>query len=140
MSDPNTALEAIKDSLAAALGARTVQRSLPPDPMGLPREQLLAGVVCLVSEGGGDFANYLGREGELGHLQASLVGFVQVEENTEPVEIEQAELALLKDLLAWCSNHAPMADVDDVLPLDFAQSKQLEHPYGWLILKLDIRF
>lgn len=140
MSDANAALEAIKASLAAAMPARTVQRSLPPDPMALARADLLAGVVCLVSEGGGDFANYLGREGQLGHLQASLVGFVQVEESATPVDVEQAELALLKDLLAWCSNHAPMADVSDVLPQDFAQSKQLEHPYGWLILKLDIRF
>ncbi len=140
MSDANTTLEAIKASLAAAMPARTVQRSLPLDPMALPREQLLAGVVCLVSEGGGDFANYMGREGELGHLQVSLVGFLQVAENTEPVAIEQAEQALLADLLAWCRDHAPMADVDDVLPQDFAQSKQLEHPYGWLILKLDVRF
>ncbi|WP_290906216.1 hypothetical protein [Aquabacterium sp.] len=140
MSDPNATLEAIKASLAAAMPLRRVQRSLPPDPLALPADDLRAGVVCLVSEGGGDFANYLGREGELGHLQASLVGFVAVEEDTEPVAIEQAELALLRDLLAWCNTHAPMADVQDVLPQDFTQSKQLEHPYGWLILKLDIRF
>lgn len=132
-------LEGLKDSLAAALPTRVVQRSLPPDAVDLPREQLLAGVVCLVNEGGGDFASYYGREGELGEMDLSVACFLQVAEDTEPVAIENAELAVLEELLAWCKG-GPFDPAEDLTPKDWAQSKQLQHPYGWLILKLKARF
>lgn len=135
----DAALEAIKASLAAALPLRHVQRSLA-NPASLERAKLLAGVVCVVSEGGGDFANYMGREGDLGHLQVSLVGFLQVEEGTLPEAIELAELALLQDLLDWTRDTGAIDPADSALPTDFTQSKQLEHPYGWVLLKLDVRF
>jgi hypothetical protein len=136
----DAALEAVKASLAAAFPARTVTRSLPRDPANLPREQLLAGVLCLVSEDGGDFANYYGREGELGHLKASVVGFLQVAEDTEPEAIERAELALLQELLDWTGNTGNIDPASSALPEGWTQSKQLEHPFGWLILQLDVQF
>jgi hypothetical protein len=136
----NASLDAIKASLAAAFPTRTVQRSLPPDPANLPREQLLAGVLCLVSEDGGDFANYMGREGQLGHMHVSVVGFLQVEETTEPAAIERAELALLAELLDWTGNTGAIDPAANLLPEGWTQSKQLEHPFGWLILRLDVQF
>lgn len=139
VTDYNAGLEQLKDSLAAKLTTRHVQRVLPHDPMGLPREQLLAGVLCVVSEGGGEFANYYGREGDLGVGKVALVGFLQVAEDTEPDAIEIAELALLNELLNWCQDPGAVPPPSQALPMDWAQSRQLEHPYGWVLLHLDLR-
>jgi hypothetical protein len=137
LNNHNAVLVAVKDSLAAALPLRHVQRSLA-DPANAPAEQLTAGLICLVSENGGKFANYRGREGDLGTLNARLVCFVQVPEASEPADIERAELALLGDLLTWVAS-AAVPGLDVMYPGDWAQSKQLEHPYGWLVLALEIK-
>lgn len=136
--DANAALDALQASLAAKLPRRHFTRSLA-NPADLPDDQVRDGVVCIVNEGGGDFANYMGREGQLGHLQVSLVGFVRVDDKDPVAEIERAELQLLQELLEWTSDPGAIRAGDSVLPMDFTQSKQLEHPYGWLLLKLDVR-
>ncbi|HYE71573.1 MAG TPA: hypothetical protein VD932_08640 [Aquabacterium sp.] len=135
----NACMDGLKASLAAAFPAATVQRDLPQDVMAIAAAKLQAGVLCLVVDGGGDFGNYYGREGELGHVQVNLIVFLQVAENTAPSAIEVAELNWLDSLLTWCGT-GPFAPASDVLPQDWTQSKQLEHPYGWLILKLDVQF
>ncbi|MGE0350949.1 hypothetical protein [Hydrogenophaga sp.] len=137
MSDANGALDAIEASLFATLGDRHVQRGLA-DPAAADRQHLLDGLVCVVGQGGGSFANYLGREGQLGLMTVMLVGFLLVEEDTEPVAIEQAELALLQELLDWTA-HPNNPGLNSVLPLEFRQSQQLEHPYGWVALSLEVR-
>jgi hypothetical protein len=137
VNNHNAVLDAIAASLAAALPNRSVQRSLI-DPANESIEKLTAGVVCVVSEGGGSFANYRGREGDLGTLNARLVGFVQVPEKSLPEVIEKAELTLLGELLSWVST-AAVPGLDVMHPGDWAQSKQLEHPYGWLVLALIVK-
>lgn len=136
MNLADDALDALEASLTAALPQRHVQRGMV-DPAAVPREQLLDGVVCLVCGGGGDFANYLGREGELGRLRVSLVGFVVVAENSPAVDVERAELALLGEWLAW--TQYPNQPGMSVLPQEFRTSEQMEHPYGWVTLALDVR-
>lgn len=138
VADPNVSLQAIKDSLTAKLPARKFSRSLV-DPANLPDADKLAGFVCIVNEGGGQFANYRGREGDLGLIDVALVGYVKVAENAEPAAVEVAELALLKDLLDWTNDQGAVRAGDSVLPMEFAQSKQLEHPEGWVVLKLEVR-
>jgi len=137
LPDYSAVLEAIKDSLTAALPNRYVQRSLKL-PSQLPPEQLLAGSLCVVSEGGGGFANYRGREGQQGQINVRLVGYLMVAEGTDPVEIEVAELALLGDLLQWVATTA-VPGLDVMYPGDWRQSKQMEHPYGWLVLELTVK-
>ena len=137
LNNHNEILDALEASLAAALPLRHVQRSLV-DPANAPRDKLLAGLICLVSRRGGDFANYRGREGDLGTLQASLVCFVQVGEKSAPADIERAELNLLGDLLGWAAT-AAVPGLDVFYPGDWTQSQQLEHPYGWLVLALEIK-
>lgn len=132
------ALEAIRASLAAKLPHRVVTRSLI-DPAGASPDDLRAGLLYLVSRGGGDFANTLGREGQLGRVNAYLVGYLLLAEDAEPVEIEQAELALLQDVLDWCTAPGTVRPLNAVYPLDWTQSAQLEHPYGWVALRLDVR-
>jgi len=138
VADPNAALEGILASLSAKLPGRKFTRSLV-DPANLKKQDEAAGVVCIVNEGGGGFANYLGREGDLGELQVALVGFIRVAENTEPAAIEVAELALLHELLDWTNDQGAVRAGDSVLPTDFTQSKQLQHPHGWVLLKLAVR-
>jgi hypothetical protein len=137
VNNHNAVLDAIAASLAAALPARTVQRSLI-DPANASAAAMTAGVVCVVSESGGNFANYRGREGDLGTLNARLVGFVRVPEKSLPEAIEQAELILLGELLSWV-NSAAVPGLDVMHPGDWVQSKQLEHPYGWLALALIVK-
>lgn len=135
--DANGALDAIEASLFSTLARRKVKRGLI-DPAAAAREDLLDGVVCIVGQGGGGFANYLGREGQLGLMNVMLVGFLLVEEGTDPVAIEQAELALLQELLHWTS-YPNNPGLNSVLPQEFRQSQQLEHPYGWVALSLEVR-
>lgn len=137
LPDYNAVLDAIVASLSTALPERYVQRSLI-NPANVPKASLLAGTVCVVSEGGGDFANYRGREGDLGQINVRLVGFVQVSESSETADVERAELALLGDLLWWVNTSA-VPGIDVVYPGDWVQSKQLEHPYGWLSLALTVK-
>ncbi|MGE4241722.1 hypothetical protein [Ramlibacter sp.] len=135
--DLDAVLEGLKDSLAAAFPSPVkVTRDLI-DPAQEGDEQLAHGVICLVAEGGGEFANYLGREGELGKADVALVVFLKVANDSTPADVESAELQWLKDLTAWCAT-GPFDPADDVLPGSFVLSKQLEHPYGWLLLKLAV--
>lgn len=137
VNNHNAVLDALVASLAAALPERYVQRSLI-DPASAPRASLLAGTVCVVSGGGGGFANYRGREGDLGHMNVTAVGFVQVAESSEPADVERAELDLLGDLLWWVNSTA-VPGLDVIYPGDWTQSRQLEHPYGWVALGLEVR-
>lgn len=137
VANHNAVLDAIVASLAAALPARVAQRSLV-DPANANVAALTAGVICVVSEGGGNFANYRGREGDLGTMNVRLVGFLQVLESSTPADIERAELTLLGELLTWVSTTA-VPGLDVMYPGDWVQSKQLEHPYGWLALALIVK-
>lgn len=133
----NDALDALVASLAATLPWRFVQRSLI-DPANEKTERLISGVLCVVSGNGGKFANYRGREGDLGTMGVQVVGFVKVGEKTAASAIEVAELDLLGDLLNWVSS-AAVPGLDAIYAGDWQQSKQLEHPYGWLVLALDVK-
>lgn len=108
------------------------------DPATLKKADLEAGQLCLVTTGGGSFANYQGREGELGTLRARILGFVQVGEREELHVVEQAELALLEDVLTWIGERkAP--PLDCIYPGDYQQSGGLEHPIGWFSLAVEAR-
>lgn len=136
MPDYNATLDALVASLSAAMPSRHVDRNLV-DPANVARDKLLAGQVCVVSTKGGNFANYRGREGQLGQIRVSVLGYLAVPERSDKKAIEQAELALLGDLLAWIA--AGPEGVNHVAPGDWDQSKQLEHPYGWLVLELVVK-
>lgn len=137
MTDHNAVVAALVASLAAALPGRHVGDTLIV-PEGEKAERLQAGVVCVVSRGGGKFSGMRGREAQLGTMDVALVGFLQVEHNLPPKAIQAAELTLLNELLAWVST-AAVAGLDSIAPGDWRQSGQLEHPYGWLVLELKVK-
>jgi hypothetical protein len=130
-------LEAWKASMADFLPLRVVDRGMV-DPATLPLKQLQAGVLRLVARGGGNFANYQGREGELGTVRCTLLGFVVVPEKSDKADVERAEFALLEDVLRWVGlRKAPPLDV--IYPGNYTQSGQLEHPIGWFALDMEAR-
>lgn len=135
--DHNAVVGALVASLAAALPARHVEPSLIV-PENEKSERLQSGVVCVVSRGGGKFASYRGREGQLGTMDVALVGFLQVDHKLASAAVQAAELALLNELLQWVST-AAVAGLDSVVPGDWRQSGQLEHPFGWLVLELKVK-
>lgn len=139
LNEFDAALEGIKTSMAAALPHRVVQRSLVLDPATHDPADLAKGVICLVNGGGGRFANYRGREGQLGHATLGVVCFVKVDEGAPAAAVESAELALLADVMAWVKAPGLPRPFDSALPQEFKQSRQMDHPYGWIVIELDVR-
>lgn len=136
-----TVMAALKTQLAASAATRVVRRGLVLDPANLKAADLVKGVICLPALGGGNFWNYQGREGDGGDLDVTLVGFVSVGEKTATEAIEQAELALVEDVLTFCKSLGPGSQpLDAVIPVSFKLSGQLEHPFGWISMKLKVRW
>lgn len=127
-------LDAIAASLSAALPNRVIKRALMHYTDHSPAE-LAAGVVTLVSAGEKDYSRNLGMVARDGTQQILLIGHLKVAEDTTGMDIEAAELDLIEDLKTWCRQPLPgMA-----LRLESIQhSRQLEHPYGWLVAYFDI--
>jgi len=135
-----TVMATLETSLRAALPARTVQRGMVLDPANLKAVQLTAGTLCLVSQGGGGFYNWQGREGDGGDLDVTVVGFVSVAERDATKQLEQAEFLLIEDVLTFCKGIGMVAPLDAVVPQSWQQSGQLEHPFGWVTMKLKVRW
>ncbi|MDH4451362.1 MAG: hypothetical protein QE265_12360 [Rhodoferax sp.] len=135
LDNHSAVMESLKTSLAEFVPARVVTRTLIV-PTQAKSDDLKKGVFCLVVEGGGDFADYVGRAADLGEMNVRVVGFVQVAENATPADVETAELAMLGDLLRWV-NVGGVPGLDTVSAGNWICSKQLEHPFGWLVVGAD---
>jgi hypothetical protein len=136
-----TLMAGLQTQLQAFLPDRVVTRSLVADPANLSDSILTKGQICLLADGGAGFFNYQGREGDGGDLDVVVVAFVSVGEKTETVAIEQAELALKDDLLRYCQSIAfGNALLSALVPLSWRTSKQIEHPFGWVVMKLKARW
>lgn len=137
MGTPNDTLTALASGLQAALPARQVSRSFRPLAQRAVAE-LEQGVLALVGLGEGDYANYRGREAQLGTVSALLIGHLIVAENAEPVAVEEAELALAEEVKAFLRGTLP-AGVTSCLATGFKQSGQLEFPRGWIVFQLEVQ-
>lgn len=133
----NTALEAIRSQLEVALPGRLVTRQFLRLGMRSQAE-LQAGVVCVVCLGEQGFANYRGREADLGTLKVVLVGHLEVPDGPDaPGRVELAELALAGEIKAWLAG-PPAAPLRQVLASGWRQSGQLEAPSGWVVFELEV--
>lgn len=137
MATPEQTLEALKNGLASSMPSRIVRRSFKPLAQ-CKEDDLLQGIVTLVNRGERGYANYLGREAQLGTLDVLLIGQLKVDPKREPLEIEQEELALVEEIKAFLQAPAP-AGVVDCLAQSFTQSGQLEAPFGWVVFELEVR-
>lgn len=131
-------LEALKTGLAAALPAgRRVTRAFLPLALR-PQEDLLAGVLTLICRGESSYANYVGREADLGTLRVLLIGQLMLAGNPSGLDVERAELVLAEEVKAFLRGTLP-AGIAECLATSFEQSAQLEVPMGWIGFELEVK-
>lgn len=137
MATVDTVLDRLATGLAVALPRRIVTRSFIPLAQR-SIEELEAGVLTLVSLGEGDYANYRGREAQIGTISALLIGHLAVADGAERIAIERAELALAEEVKAFLQGDMP-AGVSSCLAEGFKQSGQLEFPRGWVVFQMEVQ-
>lgn len=126
-------LDAIEASLAAALPSRIVTRALKHYTEQSDAD-LTAGVVTIVSAGESGYNTGLGMAAREGVHRILLIGHLRVAEDTTGADIEAAELDLIEEIKAWARQ--PVQGMS--ISLDNVQhSRQLEHPYGWIVAYVD---
>ena len=127
-------LEALKVGLAAAMPARVVTRDL----LSFDQRQesdLLAGVLTVVTNREGRYANYRGREAQMGRLNVVVVGQLKLAEDALPSEVEDAEFAFVEQVKDFLAGILPVEAID-LLETQF--SKQMEAPYGWFAMDWEV--
>ena len=128
------ALNALKNGMAAAMPARVVTRDLLSFEQR-PQAQLIAGVLTVVSSREGRYANYRGREAQMGRLNVVIVGQVLLPESALPSEVEDAEFAFAEQVKSFLGGVLPVADIQ---LLETRFSGQMEAPYGWFAMDLEV--
>ena len=128
------ALNALKNGMAAAMPARVVTRDLLSFEQR-PQAQLIAGVLTVVSSREGRYANYRGREAQMGRLNVVIVGQVLLPESAPPSEVEDAEFAFAEQVKSFLGGVLPVADIQ---LLETRFSGQMEAPYGWFAMDLEV--
>ena len=128
------ALNALRDGLAAAMPTRVVTRDLLP--FDLRREaDLTAGVLSVVANTESRYANYRGREAQLGRLRVVVVGQIKLPEGAQPSAVEDAEFAFADAVKVFLGGVLPVTDVQ---LLETRFSGQLEAPYGWFAMEWEV--
>lgn len=124
---------AIYASLVAALNTHVVKRSLLHYDQH-PQGEVEIGVVMLISDGETQYSQNLGMTANEGKHGQLLIGHLKVAEDSAPVAIELAEMALLEEIKSWVRTGVSGMSFE----IESAQhSRQLEHPYGWVVVKLN---
>lgn len=134
MSDLTPArMIAIKDAMAAQFPARVVTRDLV-NPNDMPAGDLAAGVYTLLSRGESDYTNVAGYEAQDGKQDIILFGDFKLSETVKPSEIEDLEFTMLNEVQAFC--RALPAVLCQLSLIEFIQSGQIYHPYGWIVCRM----
>jgi len=129
-----TALDNLKTALAAALPTRVVTRDLR-DFAQHAQSDLEAGVLTIVSHREAGYANYRGREADLGKLSVITVGQLKMPEAAAPSEVEDAEFAFAEETKTFLQTVLP---VEAVVLLETRFSGQLDAPYGWFAMDWEV--
>lgn len=136
MGELDAAMEALQATLAAACPGRMVSRSFVPMSQRTAQE-LETGVMAVMSQGERGYANYRGREADLGTVQVVLLAQIKVAENTPAVTIESAEFALAEQIKQALQGPL-LPPLRQCLTTGFRQSGQTEHPYGWVLFECEV--
>lgn len=130
MSELDDRMELARTSLAAAAPARVVTRKYKV-LHNLPAEELAVGQFCVVSKGEKGYKNFNGREAMDGEHDILVIGRFQLQEDADGLLIEREEFAMIEELKAWVKTlEQPLCCL---VMTGFAQSGQLEAPYGWIL-------
>lgn len=128
-------VDQIRSSLAATYPLRVVTRSM--QDFGDRNETDLAkGIYTLVSQGEGGYANLPHREAMNGRLKLVMVGQILLAEGAAPSAVEDAEFAMVEEIKGFV--RALPVGIDSLLMKGYRQSGQLEAPYGWIAIDMEI--
>lgn len=128
------AMEALKNALAAALPTRVVTRDLKSFDQRKETD-LEAGVLTVIAGREGSYANYRGREADLGQLHIAVVGQIKLPETAQPSEVEDAEFVFAEEVKGFLQGVLPV-EAANLLETRF--SGQLEAPYGWFAMDWEV--
>ncbi|MGR8932210.1 MAG: hypothetical protein ACU836_16390 [Gammaproteobacteria bacterium] len=118
-------------SLQTALPARVCKRSLMHFTQHAKGE-IGQGVVMMISDSESDYSNIPRRTATEGKHSLILVGHLQVAETASHLDIELAEMAMMEEIKGWLRAGVPNMRLQ---LNDIRQSRQLDHPYGWIAAK-----
>lgn len=137
MSEMTDRVNLIKSTLASMYPARTVTRSLK-DFADRKKEELRAGVYTVISMNEGSYQNLPARMAMDGKHRILLVGQIEVDEkmNPDPESIEEAEFAMVEEIKAFART-LPVG-LCGLEMRGFSQSGQIEYPYGWISVNLEV--
>lgn len=132
----NIAMDAMVSALKSAFPDLDVSRSFKPMAERTLQE-LNRGIISLIRLAEDDFANYMGREAELGTVKALLIIQFRAAENSPGADIEKIEVWLAERVKAFLKGPFP-EPITGCLANGYKQSGQLEKPFGWVIFELEI--
>lgn len=120
-------LDAVKAALAAAAPTRVVTRKLE-DFSERKSSDLEKGVFTLVSKGEKRIDQFISS------LNCLLVGQILLGEDSDGEAVEEAELVMLDDVRRFISG----VQGCQVVMTSWSQSQQIELPYGWIAVELEL--
>lgn len=129
-------LAALEASLNLGLPQRHILRGCEP-VNDRTAQEVDEGVINLVLDREHSYAKGRGRVAQEGTLDVMLIGYVTVNETTaSKADLQDAEATMGEQIKAWVRNTG--IDGFDV-QLDHIQlSRQLEFPFGWVIVALKL--
>lgn len=132
-----TQMQSLVAALAAAYPARITTRDWQ-DAGQRSDSELESGIYTFISKSESDYADYPGREAQLGTLQLVLIAQIKVGEGTGTAAIEDAEGDMIDEIKSFASNlPASIAEPGNLALRGWQQSGQLEHPYGWVAFRFE---
>lgn len=134
MSELSDRMDAIVAAFAAANPTRKVTREYK-DRNLLPAADLAAGTYAVMSRGERGFENLPQRKAMDGTQDILVAGQFQVAESATGKDIEDAEFAMVEEWKTFV--RALPAGMCRLEMTRFAQSAQMEHPYGWVTIELE---
>lgn len=126
-------MAAIFSSLQSTLTARILKRGLLHFDQHEAGE-IESGVVMAISDGESDYSENLGMTAKDGKHGLLIICHLKVAETSAKVAIELAEMALIEEIKSWVRAGVPGMDFEIITA---QQSRQLEHPYGWVVVKIN---
>lgn len=127
-------LEDIRADLALAMPTRVVTRDFL-DFAQRSQVDLEAGTLTILTQRESRYANYRGREADLGRLTLAVVGQLKLPEDALPSAVEDAEFAFAEEVKDWLQGVLPV-NLIDLIETRF--SGQMDAPYGWFAMTLEV--
>lgn len=123
-------LETLRADIESAMPTRVVTRDFK-DFADRPLADLEAGVLTIIAQREARYANYRGREADLGKVTLAVVGQIKMPESAAPSQVEDAEFAFAEEAKDYLQGVLPMNAVD---LLETRFSGQLDAPFGWFTM------